>query len=1145
MTRAELNPDQRRAAECLNRPVLVTAGAGSGKTRMLTRRFLNAVLPDAVPDWVPAGTNEVVAITFTEKAAGEIEERVREELLAAGRVAEARSLNDAWISTIHGLCARLLRRHAMDAEVDPLFVVGTEAELGRMREAAFEEAASAAVTSSDNGTALFDAYSYDAIFSACTSVARRLTVAGISATDVELELADDPEELLAEAQGLFSAGSSTHQLPYTGSSADPANHAERCQSALWQCELIDVGSEACLDDLMSILAEYKPLKSLKGIEDVSAELAERRAALLGRIAATLTAPHARAFRGLVGAFADAYGKMKLRAGVLDFDDLQTAALGLLERRQDIAEAYRRSFRAVMIDEFQDTDAMQLRLVEQLSDGDLCTVGDEKQSIYRFRGADVDVYREHRRRMLKEGAHVCELAVNYRSRPELLAFINGVFGSVQYFGGGADEFLPLRSPEHSADSANGEPSAPLVEIAFLDSTGKEAAQARRAEAHLLAGRLRELRDSGTKASDMVVLLRRYSHAHVYAQAIGAQGMTASVVGGSRFFACTEIAVMRALARVIANPYDDLALGVLIASQFAPLSADALVRLRNVGDGRDTRALWDALLEGAASLADTDRESVQRLIRVVESARRRLQSLSLGDVLLFAAEEAGWDLRMLSQGSEGKDAYANVLRFARDASEFEAASGGGMAEFVSHVDASEALGVAQPAMSVADGDSDTVRIMSIHAAKGLEFPVVAVPDLASSSARDNSMVKASLGGGHLRLALRTPSVGGEVRANSAWFTEFAEADKRDDAAEDNRVLYVAFTRAQEHLLLSGSMGLRPKQPPKAKHHLARLARIAGVDIPVSGEFDGVVEIPEAGVACRIRVIDPDDVVGDGGDGDGGQASAKSEGAPATVLPPVREPVPHPTVLRLPERLSYTQLGEFDWCPRLFWVRRVMGAGFTPGGRADGPDPIAFGSALHLALRLADARGVIAHPGGIERVSRQFGLSAEENARLLSAVARYCASDLSAKAWAGENVRREVPFGIPVGNRFMLKGALDLYSRTGDDALVVDYKSGTGGPEEELAAKYRLQSDCYAFAALKDGCSNVEVVFARVESDDGSGGFKTVAHRYSASDAQLIESELVGRYREIESSRFEPRPSAKCSECTVPDTLCDARPAWTRRA
>ncbi|MDR3686459.1 MAG: UvrD-helicase domain-containing protein, partial [Coriobacteriia bacterium] len=234
----ELNEDQRVAAECLSRSVLVTAGAGSGKTRMLTQRFVNAVIPGAVDGWRPASVDELVAITFTDKAAGEIAERVRLALRASDRAEDARCVGDAWISTIHGLCSRLLRRHAFEAGVDPLFSVADTVETGQLREAAFEKAARAQLASDDGTIALFDAYPYDALFSAAREIARELAVAGTRPADIALEPAESPAALLGDAQDLFRRGMTTCDLGYSGSSPDPWEHAGRCEELLGQCSAL-------------------------------------------------------------------------------------------------------------------------------------------------------------------------------------------------------------------------------------------------------------------------------------------------------------------------------------------------------------------------------------------------------------------------------------------------------------------------------------------------------------------------------------------------------------------------------------------------------------------------------------------------------------------------------------------------------------------------------------------------------------------------------------------------------------------------------------------------------------------------------------------------------------------------------------------
>ena len=406
----ELNPEQKRAADCLDQPVLVTAGAGSGKTRMLTQRFVNAVVPGRAPGWEPAKLDQILAITFTDKAAGEIAGRVRIALSAAGLREDAREVTGAWVSTIHGLCSRILRRHSFEADVDPWFVVLDSVEAGRLRESAFQEAAGSLLAAGGPGARLLEDYDADALFKAAVSVLRELATRGMELCQLELEPGEEAHALAREVERLFERGGITCDLGYSGTSEAPREHADRCRELLGACSQL-VGAELddpeLLDEIMSLLISYKPIRSLKGLEEIAAELGAAKSMLCGRVAAALVAPYAAEFKRLLEEFASAYERLKRLAGALDFDDLQVKTVALLERRPDLANRYRQQFRAVMVDEFQDTDALQLRLIELLSDNDLCTVGDEQQSIYRFRGADVDVYRAHRARMVEDGALVTE------------------------------------------------------------------------------------------------------------------------------------------------------------------------------------------------------------------------------------------------------------------------------------------------------------------------------------------------------------------------------------------------------------------------------------------------------------------------------------------------------------------------------------------------------------------------------------------------------------------------------------------------------------------------------------------------------------------------------------------------------------------
>jgi ATP-dependent helicase/nuclease subunit A len=1131
----ELNANQSAAADCLDRPVLVTAGAGSGKTRMLTQRFVNAVVPEAVQGWQPAAIDEIVAITFTDKAAGEIAERVRTALRAAGCAEKAREVSDAWISTIHGLCSRILRRYAFEAGIDPLFTIADTVRVGQMRERAFETAARSLLAEQGEGVLLFDAFDVPVMFSATIAIAREAAIAGLWPGDIELEPTEKSGDLLAEAQALFKDGLTTCDLGYVGTSTDPWDHVGRCEELLGRCSVLGSAEHEereLLSELLEALDAYKPVKKLKGLEEMAGDLSARKGDLSGRVAAALTAPYARALKRLVSQYSDEYSAGKASAGMLDFDDLQIRAVRLLEQRPEIARRYRERFRLVMIDEFQDTDALQLRLVEALSEGDLCTVGDEKQSIYRFRGADVGVYRAHRKRMAELGALLTELDINYRSHRDILGFVNAVFGSDEYFG---SSLLKLEPPseERVGELEDALGYGPRVEALFVDSTDVDAASGRATEAACIAARLAGLRDSGVRPGDMAILLRTYTHAHAYAEALSIVHMPATVIGGSRFFGLPEISIMRALNRSIANAEDGVALGNLLASDFVPITSDALAILRMGSGERDRRSLWTLLCEKQSGLAAPDREAAQRLVGVLDRAAGRVGRVPLADVLLLAVEESGWDVRLLVGGNTGRDAFANVLKFARQADAFEASTGTGPSAFAQHLDAKERLGDTEAPASLADDGSDAVRIMSIHASKGLEFPVVVVPGLASRSKNDALSVRTSRREAGLAFAVKTPqSDGGQSRSQSSWFERFSAEDAQAEAEESARVLYVACTRAKEMLLLSGVMGMRPARGTSAKTDLVRLSRILGVAIPVEGPSDAVVPAGESGVPCRVQVV---------------VAKARPRELPDTA-PPGREGVlllpagQAPTVPPLPstpDRLSYTQLSEFESCPRRYWVRRVAGLQPASAGRQADADPLQFGTALHAALRLVGSGGEPPVDERLEAIARFFELGADGARRLGLAVGRYCASETARRAIGGDTVRRESPFAMRIGDRFLLTGSIDLYSRTGSEALVVDYKSGEKGERSELEQRYRLQAECYALAVLRDGCVKAAVEFVRPEVDAGGDGeIQRVAFAFAADQQREIEEDLLRRYDEIEASRFEPSPSGACAQCDVLAGMCPER-------
>jgi ATP-dependent exoDNAse (exonuclease V) beta subunit len=1115
-----LNVEQARAAGYLDGPMLVDAGAGSGKTRMLTQRVLCALTPGVVPGWQSAEVDEVLAITFTEKAAGEIGERVRRALRKAGRVEDARRLDGAWFSTIHGLCSRILRRFALQAGVDPAFRVADGVETHRLKQEAFADAARGAMQESAAGEALFGAYGFEALASAVGSLERELHTRGLDADALMLEMPIDSLALHAETLAFFERMRAAWEA-CESTTATAEVQREACAltaSALDRLDASALAPEVLAAEVWRALDSHpKPPSRLKGAEDILAEMAPERTRLLQEAACTATARQAEALRALVGDYARRYAEAKRAIGALDFDDLQLETLRLLRAHPRVAESLRARFRLVMVDEFQDTDALQLELVRMLAGQNLCTVGDERQSIYGFRGADLGVYREHVEAMREAGALSVPLADNYRSHRGVLDFVNAAFAAPQLFG---DSFLRLRAKRDEA----GRPALPSegrVRVVLVRRKGNASVVAH--EAAEVAKRFAELRDAGVPTGSMAVLLRTYRHAEEFASALRRVGLSALVVGGSRFFGRPEVLTLRALCRAIANVNDDIAFAQLLASPAADISDDALWLLRNDEcGGRRRGALAAPLAAGEVTLPAPDAEATALVCAVLDRARGRIGRMPLSEIVLRAVEESGLDLRLMGRGDEGAEAYANVLKFARLADAFEASGGAGPAAFVEHLDAKEESGDHEAPASLADESTQCVRIMSIHASKGLEFAAVALPQLGDAVRGDRGPIRWRADRGAVRLALALPSEWCSSDASKThvtpWFSAFDADAAIEDEEEAKRLFYVGCTRAEELLLLTGATSLED-EPAKRS--------------PLDPLLTAVYQVESSGAVfpAAIERIDVEEQTAEVAEATQLPAADPVPFRPAPPTDAVAEPI------GAPERLSYSDIALYRRCGLRFYAQRLLGLG-SVGRRAD--LALAFGSAVHAALQLAVA-GSAADEKRLAALARAFGVPRDEQARLGEAVDHVLASQLAAELSCMSSVRTEAPFVVPVGDPpFLLRGTLDAYGRDGSRGLVVDYKTGASGTEAELRERFALQAACYALVALRDGCERVRVVFVRPEVQ-GPDGPQTVEYAYGASDAFVIEAELVGDRARMAAGEYAPLAAwdhAFCPDCPAATTICPLR-------
>ena len=571
----------------------------------------------------------------------------------------------------------------------------------------------------------------------------------------------------------------------------------------------------------------------------AAELAEQYFACAAQARAGLAAGHLDTLVALARLVAQAFARRKREAGLLDNNDLLAFTARAFRDFPAIEAAYANHFKLVMVDEFQDTDQLQVDMIKRMAGegfSRMCTVGDAQQSIYRFRGADVSVYRRHLEDVCARNAQgVIELPDNFRSHRDVLALCDRVFAQPQVFGAGFMSLAPGRAEAEVKRPFL--PDGPRVEVQVtcVPYRGVSTDEATAIAARRVARTFAEYAAAGHAYSDMVVLLGGMSRANDYAAALRAEGLPCVVAGGSIFNRAPEVALMVRLAQAVANPKWTSALFEVLSSELFALSADDLLELSTGFDderGIPRRRAFDQGFRSVERKVAAGCDVSAPLVACAHLMRRaseQVGNVPLADIMAGIVADSGWLARLEAAGPEGVARAGNVYKAIRMARDIEADGAKGPASVAAELALRVELAKEAPGALSAEG-GDFVRIMTVHASKGLEFPIVAVAELRDDSARSSALESAtvagrtyvSLDGGRTleRLREKTSSL---VAKSSAYqpFSEFDEdelaemvtraatpADRRaaimlhegrGEAAEARRLLYVALTRAKEALVL----------------------------------------------------------------------------------------------------------------------------------------------------------------------------------------------------------------------------------------------------------------------------------------------------------------------------------------------------------
>lgn len=919
---AELTEQQRRAVDHRETSVVLSSGAGCGKTKVLTERYVSHLERNE------ASVGQIVAITFTDKAAREMRERIRrqiEHLGKSGKLADAkkhlRDLERAQIATIHAFCGNILRQFAIPAGLDPGFEVLEDVLSANLRADALTAGLHGLLEdqgdkkAADSLRELIIWFGYPAVVEAVDSLLLQ-----VDRPRWETWLARKPRDIAAEWTGPAREDLFPRWVRYScaaapklarslrvleGINSTSAVVTHKIDRLLAEIPLLDQAADlpAKLKELVE-LAKVQDIKkadkpdeptyeSLKeAFTDLRGELKTRfELFTAGRDGVSEAAAFGQHFLRVALAVDDEYRARKRRASALDFQDLLALARNLVRDTEEVRTALRERYRFVLLDELQDTDPVQMELVELLCGdglrtGKLFAVGDHKQSIYRFRGAEVSLFTHLRDSVAKEGQ--LSLSRNFRSQPGVIHFVNALFARR------LEEYEPLAAEQKSVGTT------PNVE--FLWTTGEgSVADLRAVEADAIAQRIVDLLADETPVllgeeggpprritpGDITLLFRSMTNAAIYETALRRHGLDYYLVGGRAFFAQQEVYDLLNLLRAVENPQDSLSLVGVLRSPFFNLSDESIFLIARHEDGA-----WAGLHdeENLRALPAGQRAPADRAIELLSAWRALKDRLPIARLLNRVIADTGYDAALLYEFL-GERKLANLWKLIDLARSFDRTGLFGLHEFTARLGDLVSRQPREEQAATLPEEADVVKIMSIHQSKGLEFPVVFVPDFAATRQGDRSPVARW----HRQLGclVKVPSeFDNQPEEEPRPFSPFAHdlgraADQLADWQEDLRILYVACTRAVDRLILSAGVA-DPDGPLPANHWTLALAERFNVR---TGTCIAADVKPTDAPDVRIATLKP-------GARDPGKPAAFQEPmAPPSLAGMARPKLPLPAMISLP--------------------------------------------------------------------------------------------------------------------------------------------------------------------------------------------------------------------------------------------------------
>ena len=1135
MADTRYTPGQEKTIKTLDKPLFVAAGAGSGKTFTLTQRIVWALKEGSGADGKPylSSLDQALIITFTNAAATEIKERVREALEKEGLHSAALQVDDAWISTIHGMCSRILKIHALDLGLDPEFEIINDMTRNQLVNISIEEVLRE--LSQDESYAEFlstYAGNRDALKSRIETLISyaQSSPVGMDAISFVGD-SSDLEVLKAELEDLDAALEAL-RVAIAATKPDEADQLQSVQSELSNklqqhlvLSLTDF-DQAFWDTLQKALKIGRSSKEIKIVKDEAAYQLKVCSSLFGLIQDTF---EGQCLKDVTEQVYKLFKQKKLAVGGLDNDDLLHLTAKVFEEHPKIAAVYTDKFKLVMVDEFQDTDQQQVQMIKSLSGKDaqyLTTVGDAQQSIYRFRGADVDVF-------FRRQAEVSEdlqprLVDNFRSHNEILRFVAKVCSAE----GMIPNFMDLSAGRE-------EPATPFVahsprvyfEVTKFEKSGnsKPGDDVTRSQlvAYQLADRINTLmQDENIQAKDVAILMKSVKKAQPYIEALRTFGIESVVSGASTFGEQPEVQLIGSLLQALANMYDSYeGLFPVLSSEIFSLDASDLLLLgTNFGENGQritNRDIAESVVNDTCNPPFEVSPKLKNALEVLSNARSSLSNKRVSDVIKKVVLDAGWISRLQKMGNEGQSKIANIFAALDQIDSLQKELGVGVASVAKAF--SQWCNTAKESPKVLHcSTQNAVTFMTIHASKGLEFPVVAVvgavsgPKAGAGSepflhVRKDDSYQIAFSSSSKKLhelyddCHEVPTSLDECKNLLEWRMFLETQENEFEEQEQNRRLYVALTRAREAVILTSTIdltkeGISPrytrkitnalfKEPPLSagEHQFEYGGNLAGCMRVVqgSGKKDEPIQVE------GLELVEPFGDKSEPSDGKPSEEENSQAVETFDLYEKVRLSVISETIYdQRKDFFSYSSAhqqmaenfkGENN--PQPVAETSVM---LSDTLADDGVDPTSLGSAFHeLAQIMVETQSKVDEQT-IDKLCLKNSVPQRAISRVKQALELWSNSAIRQEALAHDVVIAESPFTLQVDSEYgnYVEGAIDLlaYNKGSKDALVVDYKTGDKGlSATQIYEHHQMQANFYAYVLMQHGFTKVECAFVCVEVEE----------------------------------------------------------------